>query len=274
MFRPLAKSDGQSGEVLRKSVHHPTRSIARAVVVLKAIAARKQIGWRLSDLASTCGLDVATTYRILQTLAGERLIHQRSEDKRYVPGALLFELSLSILPLHSFQLSVRPMLESIATNLRGIAFLYLRSGDDSVCVDRVGASTVHPLTEIGSRRPMARSTSGIAMLLKLPKEDQAFLVRRAAAQSTNKNRDRSYRIILETSRKFGFGLNEGKVVPGLPSVDMALLDSQNRPVGAIGLMGPAALITGARLERVARILRDAAEEISRRHGNEISSFIY
>jgi len=255
---------------------HPdqNRSISRAILVLKTLATHKQLGWRLSDLASACSLDVATTYRILRTLTAERLVYQRADDRRYVAGAVMFELSLAIPSLHSFKNSVKPELDAIASDHHGISFLHLRSGTESVCIEKVGNSTVHAITDIGSRRHLARSTSGIAMLLKLPKEEQAALLKDAQKKSSDKKRDLSYRVILQTSRQHGYGLNEGKVVPGLPSVDFALVDSKNRPVGSIGLMGPTSIIAGAKLQRVAHRLKDTANAISLQYGDVLSSLIY
>src|SRR3954469_21500039 len=112
---------------LRNPVPAGTQSITRTILVLKTLALRKEIGWRLTDLAAHCGLDNATAYRIVACLTAERFVQQRSRDRRYVPGPLLYELSLALPAYGTFVSAMRPELGRIARRLRGISFLYMRS---------------------------------------------------------------------------------------------------------------------------------------------------
>ena len=73
-----------------------TQSLGRSIRLMRVLATRGEIGWRLSDLAAACGLDKGTAHRILASLVQERLVRQRPGDRRYLPGPLLFELSLAL----------------------------------------------------------------------------------------------------------------------------------------------------------------------------------
>ncbi len=236
-------------------------------MVLKIIAARKEIGWRLTDLAAHCQLDTATTYRIVACLVADRLVQQRSSDRRYVPGPLLWELSLALPAYTSFVSALRPELVRIARRLSGISFLYLRSGAESVCVERAGSARVQPMTMVGTRRPMAESTAGIAMMLRLPLEEQQELIAFARNQKhrTTEYRASAYRTILQRSRRYGFGVNRGDTAPGLNGVNVPVMDGKNRPFASIGLMGPAAMFAGERLAKLATALHEDAERISREY---------
>src|SRR5688572_16452138 len=116
-----------------KKQRRGTQSIERTVVILRELAARGAIGWRLSDLATSCELDRGTTHRILGCLLRERLVRQRGTDRRYVPGPLLFELGLSVPALSEFQSACSPAVARLAKRLGGVALLYLRSGSEFVC---------------------------------------------------------------------------------------------------------------------------------------------
>jgi DNA-binding IclR family transcriptional regulator len=251
-----------------------TQSIARTLLILKTVAARKEIGWRLTDLASHCRLDNATTHRILACLTAERFVQQRRGDRRYVPGPMLFELSLATPAYAAFTAALRPELTRMARRLNGISFLFLRSGDESICVDRVGTAPVQPLTVVGTRRPMAESTAGIAMLLALPRKEQQGLIASARAQThrSSEHRASSYRKILQRSRRHGFGVNRGDLIPGLAGVALPILDDGGRPFAALGIMGPTELFAGERLHRMGAFLREDARRIGIEHAALIAEF--
>ncbi len=77
-----------------------TQSLERAQRMLRELAARGEIGWRLSDLAACCELDKGSTHRVLACLVRDRFVQQRGSDRRHGPGPMLSELGLS-LPLYT-----------------------------------------------------------------------------------------------------------------------------------------------------------------------------
>lgn len=239
---------------MTKSSPAGTQSIERAIHVMKTIAERKEIGWRLTDLAAQCGLDKATAYRIVACLTSARIVLQRTGDRRYVPGPLLFELALSTPAYSTFAAAVHEDLARMA-KIGGNAFLYLRSGDEVVCIDRVGTTPMQPLTAIGRRRLMAQSTFGIAMLLTFPKEEQKALLGKKQKTADSNSRVMAYRKVLERSTRYGFGFNQGDVVPGLTSIAIPILDGDHRPFAAIGVTGPSASLQGQRLRGAVQLLR-------------------
>ncbi len=246
-----------------------TQSIARTILVLKTLALRKEIGWRLTDLASHCNLDNATTYRIVACLTTERLAQQRPSDRRYVPGPLLFELALAVPAYNNFASALRPELLRLARRLDCIVFLYLRSGSESICIERVGSAPVQPLTVVGTRRPMAGSMAGIAMLLSLPRKEQQALIAEVRNHPPMAERAPSYRKILQRSRRHGFGVNRGDVVPGLAGLAVPITDAGGWPFAAIGIMGPTATFAASRLNRMGESLREEARRIGHEHARLI-----
>ena len=240
-----------------------TQSIERTIEVLKTVAARKEIGWRLTDLAAHCGLSNATTHRIMARLSTERLVQQRSSDRRYVPGPLLYELSLAVPAYTAFQQAVHVDLVRMARAGDGVAFLCLRSGDEVICVDRAGASDVQPMTVVGTRRFLLGSTFGIAILLKLPlPEQQALLAsNRRSFRKYNMVRAEAHEKMWRRSLRYGFGLSRSDVVMGLAGVGVAILDGRGMPFAALGLMGPSAEFDVPRIMKTAALLTEEAERI-------------
>jgi DNA-binding IclR family transcriptional regulator len=247
---------------MTKTAPAGTQSVLRSIQVMKAVAERKEIGWRLTDLASHCKLGKATTYRLVASLASQRLLQQRPADKRYVPGPLLFELALA-LPAHGrFKEVVHQELLRLSRQIRGIAFLYLLAGDEAVCIDRVGASAIPPLTGVGTRRLIAQSTFGISMLLAMPRSQQeAILKQNRQAAPALAQRNSGYRGILQQSRLHGFGLNQDIIVPGMTTIAVPLLKPDRSPFASLGIMAPTSEFTAARIASVAAVLKDHAARI-------------
>lgn len=251
-----------------------TQSIERTVRLLKAVAERKDIGWRLTDLALYCGLGKPTTHRIVKCLVAERLLSQRPEDRRYIPGPLLFELASALPAYMDFRDVMHEELGAIARRHHGYALLHLRSGDETVCIDRVGTSSVHPLTVIGTRRPLTQSTAGVSILLALAEAERERIIavlRRRKARESEKRRAQVYTEILRQSLQLGHAYSLGDVVPGLGAIAVPLLDARDEPFGALGLMGPVEHFAGERMDKAMGALSREAQRLQRGHRQIIAA---
>src|SRR4051812_33671562 len=104
--------------VATTAMRRGTQSLERAVLIMKKLAERGGLGWRLLDLAQHCGIERTTTHRILTALVRQRLAEQRPGDRRYVPGPLLFELGLSVPAYSGFQAACAAPLSRLVRRLR------------------------------------------------------------------------------------------------------------------------------------------------------------
>jgi DNA-binding IclR family transcriptional regulator len=242
-----------------------TQSIVRTVTLLKALSARSQIGWRLTDLAAHCQLTTSTTHRIMRCLTAMRLARQRPHDKHYVPGPSLYEFSLAVPLYFQFQAACEASVAKVAARTRWLAFLALRSGDETVCIDRQGSTSVNLMNDVGRRLPMAGSSLGVAMLLSLPRgEQQALLARnRRALRSNPAHLGRAYNEMWRRSREAGFGLNLGDIVQGGASMSVAIVDAAGAPIAALGAAGPLNEFTEARIASACALLKDEVAKIQR-----------
>ncbi|MBM3347108.1 MAG: helix-turn-helix domain-containing protein [Betaproteobacteria bacterium] len=246
-----------------------TQSIERAVCLLKALSTRHRAGWQLADLAAQCGLKKSTAHRILNSLSRERLVSRHVIDGHYLPGPLLFELGLALPGLGNFQREARERLEEFARRTGGVASLYLRSGDDTVCAIRLGDSPVTGLSSrpAGSRTPMALSTGGTAILIALPLEESRAVIARNFATLAHLGAKRldDFRRVIKRSPAEGLCVNAGVAMPGINIFGMAVLDAGGRPFASVSLAGtpktfPAARLAEFRkwLDREARALGECA----------------
>lgn len=234
--------------------------------LLKALAARSVTGWRLTDLAAHCGLEPATAHRVLACLARQRLVQQRAADRHYAPGPLLFELGLAFPALERFRAACAPALSRISRRYRGATLLYLRSESHFVCIARGGESEVRGLTiELGTRRPLAVSAPGVAILITLAAEERRPLYEanlREIARAGPRRRDAIERV-LRRSLRAGAGVNLGDIVPGLWSFGVPIFNRTGVPFASIGLTGRATDYSRRRIPEVISTLRSEARGIER-----------
>lgn len=242
-----------------------TQSIVRTVTLLQALGTRRQIGWRLTDIAAHCGLSTSTAYRIMTCLTALRLARQRPRDRRYVPGPALYELALTVPACAHFQTACHPLLVEIAAQTRWVVFLALLSGSETVCVDRVGATSVNLMNEVGRKVPLAGSALGVAILLGLPAAEQRRMLgaSRQALLANPAHRGRSYAQMWQRSQRLGVGLNLGNILPGGASLGVSIRSPQGRPVAALSVAGPVGEFTERRIAAATQLLRETAARIAR-----------
>lgn len=266
-FTPLC-----AATIVSRTPVRGTQALDRAIAVLKALSARSATGWRLVDLAAHCKLDKSTAHRILQCFERNRLARRRAGDRNYAPGPLLFELGLAFPALAHFHAACRPSLLRLARRMRGAALLYLRSEDDFVCIAREGSVTVRGLSvETGTRRPLAVSAPGIAILLALPKEECERVLdsNLESLRGVGEVRVRGVQAAIRRSRREGAALNLGDIVPGLWSFGVPLRDGGGAPFAAIGVTGQARNYSAEDVPHVVQLLRQEAHGIERDYADLI-----
>ena len=201
----------------------------------------------------------------MSCLSSLRLVQQRPGDRRYVPGPVLYELAVALPDHPAFQAACHQSLLRVAKKTGWVGYLYLRSGDESVCIDRVGTSSVQLLNDIGARRPLAGSSFGIAMLLALSGQDQraTLAANRRLIRAMAPHRYGGYAKMLQRSRRHGIGISLGDIISGVGSIGVPIRDAWQQPIAAIGVRGPLAEFSRERIAAATQWLRGEAERIER-----------
>src|SRR6478672_10688861 len=146
------------------------QTITRAIRALKLIAGRAPEGMRLVDLAQELQLERPTAHRLLKALMNEGMLVRDTATRQYTLGSLVFELGLA--STHQFNLDelCSPVLERLAQRSGDTSFLFVRSGNDAVCLNRVqGTYPIQtPAVPVGSRQPLGVNAGGLALLSCVP----------------------------------------------------------------------------------------------------------
>ena len=239
-----------------------TRSLHRAVGLLRLLASHTRIGWRLSDLAKHTGLDPATVHRLLTGLCDAGLATRVQGSKHYTLGPLAFELGLAAAPYFDLGQLANTVLAALATELKGTIFLKARSGMESVCLARHdGAGRVPSLMlDVGGRRPLCLTAGGVAMLLPLPTAEQKRI--EAANQLTIERQDQTrwtgISQMLVRSRQVGFALNLGDIATGISAVSVSIPSEGRAPLASLTLALTGSALTEVSAPDLAAMLRREA----------------
>jgi len=243
-----------------------TQSIERAAVVMRVIASRNRAGVRLVDVARHGRLERPTAHRILRCLIAEGLVMQDARTRRYFLGHLAFELGLAAASRFDLRDQCRPALARLAAATGDTVFLTLRSGFDTVCIDRAeGTYPIKALVlEVGTRRPLGVGAAGLALLMPLPDE----AVREVLAANALRLEGFGHLTLpkmmqmLKRSRALGFALNDASLTPDAVSVGLALPSRYGEPSLAVSIGAIASRMGAARQREIAGMIRGELEDLA------------
>lgn len=256
MGKRLAKSAKQQPRAGNAS---GTQTIQRASLLVRLIASRSRSGLRLADIVKHSRLEHPTVHRILKGLMGEGLVMQDTDSRRYFLGPLIFELGLAAAPQFNLSDICRPSLQRIADNTGDTVFLIVRSGHDSVCIDRrEGSFPIKAFTlDVGTRRPLGVGSGGLALLLPLPDEAVQEIVSANAVRLSaysNLNVPLVLRA-LARSRQLGYALNDRHTTTGATTLGLPVVNRYGHPIAAISIGAISSRMKEDRQKDLVSILR-------------------
>lgn len=236
-----------------------TQSIQRAALLVRTVAARSSAGVRLADLAQHARLERSTARRILKCLVAEGFLMQDAATHRYFLGPLVFELGFAVAPQFNIVDICRSALERVAERTGDTVFLVVRSGYDSVCVDRKeGSFPIKTLTlDVGTRRPLGAGAGGLALLMGLSDDaiDEIVSANARRLAAYNGLNVPSLMRLLRRARTLGYALNDIHITPGATSVGLPLRSRFGSPFAAVSVGAISSRMTAKRQREVATILR-------------------
>jgi DNA-binding IclR family transcriptional regulator len=240
-----------------------TQTIQRASLLVRLIASRSRTGMRLAEVVQHSKLERPTAHRMLKCLVEEGFLMQSADSHEYFLGPLIFELGLAASPQFNLPDACRESMERIAGKSGDTVFLSVRSGYDSVCIDRKeGAYPIKALTlEVGTRRPLGVGAGGLALLLRLTDEAVEEIIRANAKRlaAYHKLTMPLLQKTLQRSRKLGYALNDSHIIPGATTLGLPIVNRYGHPFASISMAAISSRMTPPRQAELVAML---AEEIA------------
>jgi DNA-binding IclR family transcriptional regulator len=235
-------------------------------LLLRLIASSHARNLRLVDIAAMASLDKSTAQRLLQRLVHERLL-ARDPVRGYRLGPLLYELGLAALPQTNLREVSQPMLRELANSTGDMVFLVIRSGFETVCLNRIaGNYPIQTMTRTeGDRHPLGVGAGGLAILASLHDADidltlEAMAPRLSAYQLT---KDALREAVAATRARGGLALDEGSAALDVTAIGRTVHDSSEAPVAAIFIASISHRMGKDRQEKIYRQLIGCADAIEK-----------
>lgn len=253
-----------------KDTSEISRSTARIMAIVDALAHSADDGLRLTDVMHETGLNKTTTHRLLAGLVANGLADQDAATGRFFVGMRL--LSLAQAAKRRFRLAslIEPVLVRLSQQTQDTLALVVRSGDEVVCVDcREGAFPIKVLTlHAGDRRPLGIGAGGVALLAFLPDaEIDRILAQNASSRAAFPFDELQIRRMIKDARRQGYAYNDVHVFKGMETItDMAgvgvpILATDGVPVAALHLTAITQRFEQPRRENIVALLRHEASHI-------------
>ncbi len=166
----IVEGFSESSFHLVKDDSYGVRAVERAVDILGVLAA-SPVPLALTAIAGRASLSVPTTFRLLRTLQGQRLVGM-DEHGRYTLGARVLELGHAYVRQLDIVAIARPFLVAARDRVNETAVLAVRSGDVWVSVVSVEAN--QPIRRVmapGETTPLYGSGTG-KLLLAAESDDE------------------------------------------------------------------------------------------------------
>lgn len=236
-------------------------SISRALSALRLIAGASDGGLRSGEVAAGLGLHKSSASRLLATLVSLGAV-VRDRNRRFRLDES-FRITFGT-PARTTRLrqAARLPLGILSERLEEATFLSVRSGLDSLCIERhIGTFPIQALSlNVGGRRPLGVGAGSLALLAALPDPECAETL------ELQRGRLDRYRMSVEDiaaqigpARVLGYAaLPPGFVVQGMTGVAIAVRDPSGLVVAALSVAAINERLAGERLELAAAALREAA----------------
>lgn len=242
------------------------QTIHRAIRALKLVAAQPERGIRLVDLAEAMGLERPTAHRLLKALTEERMLVQHPGSRRYSLGALLFELGLAAAHQYNLRDVAQPVLKALAEQTGDTSFLFVRSGNDAVCIARQGGThpIQTPVVPAGARQPLGVNAGGLALLSALPEQEAIQIIHSVEPRLAAYGDLEVEQLVRywERARKLGYALIGEHAVPGISAIGLPVVNAAGLPIAAITVASIHSRMSGARLSSIVPLLKKAASELT------------
>lgn len=253
--------------VLSSTERDGTQAIERALRVLRILASTNYAnGVSFQDLQETSGLTRSTLYRIIRALRNEGFVERHPTSGMFFLGMDFLALGSASINRFNLRELARPHLVRIAEQTEDTVFLSIRSGADSICVDRQeGAFPIKALTlNIGDRRPLGIGAGALALLAWLPRAEMEDVVARNARRfpSNPAMAVDTMGALVRRSRDEGYAFNDGRVLKSMCAVGVPVNGPPRRaPLAALSIAAISERMRGPRRGRLVAILTAEADAL-------------
>ncbi|MFF3713912.1 IclR family transcriptional regulator [Streptomyces phaeochromogenes] len=250
-----AEPGGSSGKV---------QSLERAITLLEATADSAPDGETATNLASRCGLNRATAWRLLSTMEQYGLVERDPLTSRYTVGFAVARMA-SAAGFDGLIRRSHGVLRQVSEQTGETANLAVVQQLGLTYIDEVTPPVVLSAKWLGRQAPLHATSTGKALLAWLPAEEVDVLLAEpltAYTDTTVADRGRLRAELAET-RERGYSVCAGEMERNLYGVSAPVLGIRDRPFAVLSIWGPQDRVPESRFPALGALACGAAEEVAR-----------
>lgn len=216
------------------------RSVARTVAVMSAFqTARHPLS--LSQVATAAGIDRSAAQRIIHSLMKLDMLARDPEDRGYLPGLRVLDMTHDLLRLNPMLQRANPVMLELRRRVSERVDLSLF--DDVRVVYALRMPSKHEIfsaTIVGHAVPTYCTAGGIAILACLPDTKIAEIVERSDLTPFTPYTIRDLNEVMQevrATRERGHSVLCGQLLSHEVAIGAPILDSSSVPIGAIHVAG-------------------------------------
>jgi len=240
------------------------QSVERALDILQVLTQGSATsGVRFTDIVLQTGLCQATAHRLLSTMKNRGFVEQDRSSRLFYLGFRFLMLGSSAWNSGDLRETARPSLVRLAQRTQDTLYLHLRSGLQSLCIDREeGSFPVKTFTySVGTHRPLGIGSASLAILAELPEEEIEDILRVNGAHFRH---DPSYEpavIRRQIAQTRTDGYASYTTLKGMAGCAVILRGHKGAPFAAISITAIAERMASPRREEIVAMLKEEAAVI-------------
>jgi IclR family acetate operon transcriptional repressor len=251
----------------RSATTGEAKALVKGIAALTAIAAAPA-GLTLADVAREAGLAKGTAHRLLTSLVAADLV-RTAGDGTYRLASGCLALGQAFLEGLDVRAEAAEPMRRVVELTGETCHLGILDGRHIVYIEKLDSpQSIRMVSRVGGTNPATTTGLGKAILAfcepavvddvyadGIPKRTENTVTDAALARAA-----------LEEVRRNGFALDDLENELGIRCIAAPILDHDGRAAAGISIAGPEQRVTRESVDRFAAVVREAAEEISRRLG--------
>lgn len=247
------------------------RSVERALLLLEHLSATG--GINLSQLARDTRLSVSTCHRLLTTLQARGFVRYDRTSWQWLVGHRALAVGATFAEARDLVGVARPIMVRAARESGQMVNLGVTSAAGVAFLHRVDPRTPSMSgAPVVSSIPLHCSSIGKAILARLQEHEVRDLIEAdGLAPRTAKSITRAKQLFadLKHCERRGYAIDDEENTVGLRCVAATIFDEFCRPAAAVSIAAAAERLDGERIDTFGRIVRAAANDITRAYGGSV-----
>ncbi len=268
---PDRRARGRPRDWHDKTEQNTIKSLDRAMEAFERLS--ELGGATLSALAEDLGASPATTYRILVTLEGRRLVDFDPVDQIWNIGPAAFLIGARFLRRTSLVERARPIMRSLMDATGETANLGIERDGHVIFVSQVEThQTIRAFFPPGTQSPMHASGIGKALLAHMDAARQSRIISNAKLERFTEHTLCTPETLLSDLHRTaerGYSIDAEERNLGMRCIAAPIFDVHGEAIAGISVSGPSNRIQEHAIEKLASMVSEAAQTLTRSIGGQI-----